>query len=170
MAVEGAVAFAAALDDLLDPSFALAYALLHDQAEAEDAVQEALLRAWNKRRQFHDRGSGPRSWVLTIVANECRDRLRSRWWHVHRYADLVLVDAGATSEDRAVFRADLDRALLRLSRQQRATLILFYQLDLSQEEVAQILGVRIGTVKSRINRAVAALREAMREEDSDGNA
>ncbi|MGH7921431.1 MAG: RNA polymerase sigma factor [Candidatus Dormibacteraceae bacterium] len=170
MAAEEGSAFAVVLEDLIDPSFALAYALLHHEAEAEDAVQDGLLRAWRKRRQFHDRGSGPRPWVLTIVANECRDRLRSRWWHVRRHADLVVVETGAPVDARAVFRADLERALLRLSREQRAALVLFYQLDLSQEEVAQVLGIKVGTVKSRLNRAVAALRKAMGEEDSDANA
>lgn len=162
-----AVLQGAALQDLIAPSLALAYALLRDRTEAEDAVQEALLRAWRKRLQFQDRGSGPRSWILTIVANECRDRLRSRWWHVGRHADLTVIDAERGAESRAVFRVDLERALRQLTPPQHAALLLTYQMDLSQAEIAEILGIRVGTVKSRVNRALTILRAAMQEEQEE---
>lgn len=56
----GAVPVETAFESLLDPAFALAQAMLRDRAEAEDAVQEAFLRAWRKRAQFRDLGAGPR--------------------------------------------------------------------------------------------------------------
>lgn len=169
-ATSDATHFEATLQGLVAPSLALAYALLRDRGEAEDAVQESLLRAWRRRGQFHDRGSGPRPWVLTIVANECRDRLRAPRRRVRSQADFEPVDPELTTETRAVFRADLERALRRLSQEQYAALVLVYQFDLPQDEVARILGIRVGTVKSRLNRAMTTLRGAMQEEQSDGRA
>jgi RNA polymerase sigma-70 factor (ECF subfamily) len=162
-------AFEERLWPLLKPAFTLAQAMLRDRLEAEDVVQDAMLDAWRGRHQFSDRGRGIRPWFLTIVANRCRSRLRSRWWHVWRRPDVELPGSDQF-EGRAVFRADLARALDRLSWGQRATLFLAYELDLPHEEVGRILGIGVGTVKSRVHRAVLRLREAMAEEDSDGNA
>jgi RNA polymerase sigma-70 factor (ECF subfamily) len=156
-------AFEERLWPLLKPAFTLAQAMLRDRLEAEDAGR--LARA----PQFSDRGRGMRPWFLTIVANRCRSRLRSRWWHVWRRPDVELPGSDQF-EGRAVFRADLARALDRLSWGQRATLFLAYELDLPHEEVGRILGIGVGTVKSRVHRAVLRLREAMAEEDSDENA
>jgi RNA polymerase sigma factor (sigma-70 family) len=151
------------LRPLLSPGFRLAQSMLRDPHEAEDAVQEAALNAWRKLHQFEDRGSGLGPWFLGVVANQCRTRLRSRWWQVWRRGD-VEQGARAGHEESTVFRADLARALDRLSSDQCAALYLYYQLDLPQETVARILGIRVGTVKSKLHRAMHRLRAAMDEE------
>lgn len=71
-------------------------------------------------------------------------------------------------EHAADFRIDLERALRRLNRDQRAVLFLFFQLDLPQDEIAAVLGVRVGTVKSRMHRAIAALRAAVGPDETAG--
>src|SRR6266566_984115 len=150
----------AAFDELVGPyvrqAFSLAFGMLHDREAAEDAVQEAALRSWRKLGNLRA-GTEMRPWFLAIVANQCRTMVRGRWWSVLRL-DSPLESAGSAFEDRIVRGADLRAALRKLTIEQREALVLRYYLDLSLEEVAAITGVPVGTVKSRINRALAAMR------------
>ena len=149
-----------AFDQLLGPlvgrAFRLAYGMLHDTQAAEDAVQEAAIRAWRKLRNLRP-GTEMRPWFLAIVANQCRTIARGPWWSVLRLAE---VDRGASHEpeDEIVRGADVRAGLRRLSPEHREVLVLHYYLDLPLEEVAQIAGIPLGTAKSRINRGIAAMR------------
>lgn len=149
-----------AFDELVGPlvnqAFRLAFGMLHDRASSEDAVQEAAVRAWRKLSNLRP-GSPLRPWFLAIVANQCRTTLRSRWWSVIRVDELERSDPTGF-EDRIVRGADLRAALRKLATDQREVLVLRYYLDLPLEEVASITGVPVGTVKSRINRGLAAMR------------
>ncbi len=78
--VPDVAAFESQLRPLLRAAYDLAHAMLRDRQEAEDAVQEALVKAWRAFPGFEDRGGGVRPWFLTIVANQCRSLMRSRWW------------------------------------------------------------------------------------------
>jgi RNA polymerase sigma-70 factor, ECF subfamily len=150
------VAFEQVVEPLLHPGYDLAYAVLRDRQLAEDAVQEAAVRAWRAFGSLRDEGSA-RSWFLKIVLNQCRATMRTRWWRSHLLSDRV--EGHQPGHDTfAELRVDLERAVRVLSRDQRAVLFLAYQLDLPQEEIAGVLGVRLGTVKSRLHRAVARLR------------
>src|SRR2546428_4581430 len=73
--------FEAALRPLIQPAFRLAFGMLHDRQEAEDAVQEASFKAWNRRGNLRP-GSAMRPWYLAIVANQRRSVRRGRWWSV----------------------------------------------------------------------------------------
>jgi RNA polymerase sigma factor (sigma-70 family) len=153
------VAFERVVEPLLHPGFELACAVLRDRQAAEDAVQEAAVRAWRAFATLRDEGSA-RPWFLKIVLNQCRATMRTRWWRSHLLTDRV--DGEVLAQDAGVdLRMDLERALGALTRDQRAVLFLAYQLDLPQEEVARVLGVRLGTVKSRLHRAVARLRTVL---------
>lgn len=149
-----------AFDDLVGPlvgqAFRLAYGMLHDRASAEDAVQEAAVRSWRKLSNLRP-GTPFRPWFLAIVANQCRTAMRARWWSVLR-VEVIEGPESAAFEDRIVRGADLRAALRKLGTDQREVLVLRYYLDLPLEEVAAITGVRVGTVKSRINRGLAAMR------------
>jgi RNA polymerase sigma-70 factor, ECF subfamily len=149
-------AFDGLVGPLVDQGFRLAFGMLHDREAAEDAVQEATVRSWRKLGNLRP-GTDIRPWFLAIVANQCRTVARGRWWSVIRLGGIAR-PAGTGFEDRIVRGADLRAALTKLALDQREVLVLRYYLDLTLEEVASITGVPVGTVKSRINRGLAAMR------------
>ena len=149
-------AFDQLIGPLVDQGFRLAYGMLHDREAAEDAVQEAAVRSWRKLGNVRP-GSEMRPWFLAIVANQCRTTVRGRWWSVLRIEPGT--GAGVAGfEDLVVRGADVRAALRRLAPEHREVLVLRYYLDLPLDEIAVIAGVPIGTVKSRLNRGIAAMR------------
>jgi len=149
-----------AFDQLLGPlvskAFRLAYGMLHDTEAAEDAVQEAAIRAWQKLDHLRP-GTEMRPWFLGIVANQCRTTVRGRWWSVLPLDEMVR-GTGRAMEEEVVRSASVRAALRRLSPEHREVLVLHYYLDLPLEEVAAIARIPVGTAKSRINRGIAAMR------------
>ena len=141
--------------------------------DAEDAVQDAFVKAFTRLPQFDgDQRFGP--WLLAIVANESRNRRRSSG---RRHAvELRLATrpggslAGTPSADPAqavVHADDADRllhAVARLSPRHREVVALRFFADLSETETADALGCAVGTVKSRLSRALVRLRSALSEE------
>jgi RNA polymerase sigma-70 factor (ECF subfamily) len=132
--------------------------MLKDRGAAEDAVQDAALKAWRKLGGFRA-GSELRPWFLAIVANECRSTRRTRWWGVIRLGEFT--PHRVSSEDSSAELIDLDVALDRLPQHQLLALTLYYHLDLPIEEVARVLGCSVGAARVRIHRALAALRPGM---------
>lgn len=147
-------AFEELLGPVLEPAFRLAMTMLNDRTAAEDAVQEAALKAWRKLASFRE-GAPLRPWFLAIVANECRSVRRGRWWQVLRLPDVL---PGRPSIDGLADRVDLDAALEALPRQHLLALTLYYHLDLPIDEVARVLGCSEGAARQRIHRALAVLR------------
>ena len=148
-------AFGRLVAPAVGPGFRLAFGMLQDRAEAEDAVQEAVLKAWRKLGSFRAEADFT-AWFLAIVANQCRTVRRGRWWAVVRHAEppeLPAPDAGSAPADH-----DLRRALSRLDADRRLIVVLHYYLDMGLEDVAAVVGVPVGTVKSRLHRALGALR------------
>ena len=144
--------FSVLIEPLLDPAYRLAAVMLNDRPAAEDAVQEAALKAWRKRDQLRGAASF-RTWFLSIVANECRMAKRTRWWSVVRLPDMERQQG-----DEPEARSDLHAALLRLSPDERLPLVLYFYLDLPLDEVAKTLRVSPSAAKSRIYRAAKRLR------------
>lgn len=148
--------FEDSLERVLDPAFRLAMTMLSDRTAAEDAVQEAALKAWRAQGRF--RPDAPfKPWFLAIVANECRSARRTRWWRVLRLPDLRVDRPAGGLED----RVDLDAALDRLAPHHLLVLSLYYHLDLPVDQVAQVLGCSEGAVRQRLHRALAALRPGL---------
>ena len=152
-------------------AFRTAYLITGSAADAEEAAQDGFLKAHAALGRFR-RGSPFRPWLLTIVANEARNRRRS----ARRRAELALRAAeapppgdAAPSPEAAVVRADERRRLLeavnRLGEDERLVVACRYFLELSEEETAAVIGRPEGTVKSRSARALARLREWMGEAD-----
>jgi RNA polymerase sigma-70 factor (ECF subfamily) len=154
-----ASAFAVLLEPLWDPAYRLAFSMLGSPEAAEDAVQEAALKAWRGVRRLRPDTPGLRAWFLTIVANQCKSMRRGPWWRVVRSPNLPAKAAeGGASPDQHM---DLENALQKLSDDQRLVLALHYYLDLPIEEVAASLGISNSAAKSRVSRAVKALRPAV---------
>jgi RNA polymerase sigma-70 factor (sigma-E family) len=133
-----------------------AYLLTGDSYTAEDLVQTALALAWLAWPRIRE-PAGVDTYVRRILVNTQRS-----FWRRRRVQELLVRDVperdsgiGATSELHQVLWA----ALAELPRQQRATLVLRYYEDLSNSEIADVLGVSAGTVKSNASRALAALRQ-----------
>ena len=145
----------------------LAQSMLRDPAEAQDVVEEALVRAHEAGPRF--RGErGVRTWMLRITANLCRDRLRRRRFTAASLDGPAPIDDPALrfepvagwdeALDQRVLAARLDVAIARLPVDQREAVVLRHRLGLSYEDMCGALGVPLGTIKSRLARALAALR------------
>lgn len=150
----------------------LARSMLRNRAEADDVVADALVRIHRGAPGF--RGErGLKTWTLRIVANLCRDRLRRRKFDGGSIDDLSpIAHAGLRVEpvegwddalDREVVADVLERAIAKLPSDQREVIVLRFRTGLSLAEVADTLGIPEGTVKSRLGRALAALRAEMKE-------
>ena len=151
-------AFEEVLRPVIQPAFRLALAMLGERGAAEDAVQEMALKAWRHRHRIRPELGTVRPWFLAIVANECRMARRERWWSVLRLAEPV--ERGASERDVAGV-IDLRTQLERLAYNDRLLLHLYYALDLPGAEVAQVLGIRAGAVKSRLHRVTRRLRSQL---------
>ena len=148
-------------------AFRTAYLLTGSSADAEDAAQAGFVKAWVALPRFRP-GAPFKPWLLRIVANEAHNRRRS----ASRQASLRLRSAeaersgdAAQSPEAASLGRERREELLAgvngLDERDRDVLTCRYFLDLSEEETAQVLGVRRGTVKSRAARALARLREVV---------
>jgi RNA polymerase sigma factor (sigma-70 family) len=151
-------AFDALIGPLVEPGYRLAVSMLENREEAEDAVQEATIKAWRNLHQLKD-ADVARSWFFTIVANQCRSVRRGRWWSVVKLAAPEQAKSGP--EDEAVRRTDLQRAMRTLGPDDRLALYLRYYLDMPLNEVATVLGISETAAKSRIHRAAQGLKPAV---------
>jgi RNA polymerase sigma-70 factor (ECF subfamily) len=144
----------------VDRLFGTACLILRDRDRAEDAVQEALVRAWRDLPTLRDVDRFP-AWLRRLLVRACADVGRTE----RRFtADVRAISLEPTISDTSAALADrdeLERALRRLTLEQRTLLVLRYHLDLSLDELAETLDVPVGTVKSRLHYATDALRAAL---------
>ena len=164
------------IEDHQSQAYNLARRLLSDWALAEDAVQESFVSGYRAFGQF--RGENLKAWVMRIVANSCRDMMRSR-----RARPTVALDPTPTDSDdptpsavdipseqespedhaeRNELRQTIESGLASLSEERRTAVLLVDVLGFSYEEAAQIMDCSLGTVKSRISRARGELRDYLR--------
>ncbi|TMC32991.1 MAG: RNA polymerase sigma factor [Chloroflexi bacterium] len=153
-------AFDALVGPLIEPAFKLAVVVLRDPNEAQDAVQEATVKAWRSLGRLRDE-TAVRQWFFAIVANQCRSMRRTRWWSVVRVESIVSREQGLHEQEDE--RLDLGRELSRLPATDRAVIFLFFYLDLPLNEVAKVLRISPQAAKSRVHRAVTRLRLGMVE-------
>lgn len=145
-------------------AFRTAYLLTGSSTEAEEAAQAGFVKAWSALPRFRQ-GAEFRPWLLRIVANEAHNRRRSasRREALSRRAAIEDASGDAVPSPEAVALGEERRRLLldavnRLDERDRDVLACRYFLELSEQETAEVLGVRRGTVKSRTARALERLR------------
>lgn len=157
-------AFAALIGASANRLYALASLILRDTDRAQDATQEAVVRAWRELPRLRDPGRFE-AWLRRMVVNACYDEGR----RTQRRAEVSLIHVvdhhTADPTTRFVESDRVDRAFRRLPLDQRSTLVLQHQFGLSHVEIAETLGIPIGTVKSRIRYGTTAMRAALEADD-----
>ena len=154
-------AFAGLLARSADRLYAIAFLMLRERANAEDAVQDACLKAWRDLPGLRDPDRYD-AWIRRILVRACVDQLRRRRRRPTE-VPLLPIHAPSTSDPgRLVADADeLGRAFAQLSAEHRAVVVLSHFDDLTAPEIASILGIPVGTVKSRLHHALRVLRGAI---------
>lgn len=164
---------AAAFNELISHhqglAYSLAYRTLQDEAAALDALQDSFLKAYRALHQFH--GGSFKSWLMRIVVNTCYDVLRSSR---HRLTDSLddlpvdedhavqLVDPGASPQDyveQVELNGWIEAGIKALPDDQRLVLVLCDVHGYTYDEIAEVVGLPMGTVKSRLSRARGRLRD-----------
>ena len=139
-----------------DTLYRAALAILGDAHEAEDAVQDAFLRWWERAPDFPD-AARERAWLLKVTVNGCKSRLRAPWRR--RTAPLLDTYPADGPEERETLEA-----VQALPAADRAVVHLYYYEGYRTAEIAAMTGLREGTVRSRLSRARARLRELLKGE------
>lgn len=146
----------------VDAAYRLAWAILQDDVDADDATQDAFGQAWRARRSLRDPDCFD-AWFGRILVNVCRERLRQRARQRVRPLtptdDLPVADASG----HVSARDEIGRAVARLDPDHRIVVILRFWADLTVEDIAQRVGIAEGTVKSRLHHSMQLLRTALEE-------
>jgi RNA polymerase sigma-70 factor (ECF subfamily) len=155
-------AFGALVREVGDRCIYIAHRILRDTDLAQDAVQVALVQVWRELPALRDLDRFE-AWLHRILVNACYAEVR-RGRHAAKNVVLLETDA-PTADDAGILsfhdRDQLDRGFRRLPPEQRAVLVFHHALGMTVPEVAEHLGIPLGTAKSRISYATAAIRAAL---------
>jgi RNA polymerase sigma-70 factor (ECF subfamily) len=160
-------------DRLARQAFGLAYRILGDGPAAEDVVQEAFLTVWRQADRIDVARGKLSSFVLTLVHHKAIDAVRARRGQVARQVSVDVADiekAGADVSERvmqSLNRDEVRSALAAVPDDQRRTIEMAYYEGLTHVEIAEALGLPLGTVKSRLRLGLEKMRSALRAESSD---
>ncbi len=169
-------AFAELVYAYQDSVYNLCYRMLSERTEAEDAAQEAFLRAYLNLQRY-DPARSFKTWLLTIASNHCIDRLRRRrlkWLSIEDdpLPNLTLSSDEPEPEDETVLReqsAEIQTILSTLNPDYRAAVILRYWYDYSYSEIADILDTTESAIKSRLFRARQLLSDKLGPRTTPGS-
>lgn len=160
-------AFAALFEQYKNLVYRTAYLMLEESTDAEDALQEIFVQIYKSLSGFDPRKATFTTWLYRVTFNYCLNRRRKK----HPFTlPLEEISPALKSEFPGAQLADeelLQQAIGKLTDRQRAVVILRYFWDLPYAEIAQILDVPLGTVKSRLDLALKTLRKVIEEQESD---
>jgi len=163
-------AFAALFQKYKNLVYKTAYLMLGDADEAEDVLQEVFIQVHKSLHTFQPTKGAFTTWLHRVTVNRCLNRRRKR-----RFSFLSLDESSPSSvtsrwpssESRTVEEEAVRQAVSRLSEKQQAVVILRYYWELAYSEIAYILDIPLGTVKSRLNLALRTLRKELERETGD---
>jgi RNA polymerase sigma-70 factor (ECF subfamily) len=160
-------AFAALYDDLAGPVYGMVLRVLRDPAQSEEVTQEVLVEVWRQASRYAPERGSVRSWVLTTAHRRAVDRVRAAQASTDREQRVGRADAGRPYDEvvEAVERRldveQVRRALSVLTDLQREAVTLAYYGGYTHREVAELLDVPLGTVKTRLRDGLIRLRDEM---------
>lgn len=143
--------------------YRIAWSYLGNEQDVQDAVQDALFKAWEKRKSLRDQAQF-RAWLARILTNQCKNLLRrQKRWSFYPLADELLKPQPDPE------RAEIWEALDRLKPQQRVAVMLYYVDGYPLKEIAQLLGQPEGTMKTRLRAARKQLQKILLVEWEESN-
>lgn len=159
-------AFAALVDQHAPACLRFATRMLGNRDDAEDATQEAIVRAYRALAVYDGRATF-RAWLFAILVNRCRSMLttrarRERWF---RTDEAAVASATVSADLNAELRIELTRALATLPAEQREAFLLKHVEQLEYTEIAAVTGVGVSALKMRVQRACTRLKEVLQEYD-----
>ena len=142
----------------------LCYLYLHDQAMAEDAVQETFLKVYRSLKDFRGEAS-EKTYLTRIAINTCKDMLRSAWFH-HVDRRVTPEELPSRRETDPAYR-EVAAAVMNLPRKLREVILLYYYRGLTMEEIAEVLEISQPAVSGRLKRAREKLKAELKGESID---
>lgn len=160
-------AFSALFENYKNLVYRIAYLTLGNSADAEDILQEVFLQVHRSLANYDSTRSAFATWLNRITVNKCLNSRRRRRFFIQSLEELPddVIGEPIISEEQCVEIELLKSALNRLSKKLRVVLILRHFLDLSYAEIAEILNLPLGTVKSRLNLALRTLHKELKHDD-----
>ncbi len=160
-------AFAALFEQYKNLVYKTAYLMLGDRNEAEDALQEVFVQVYKSLDRYDPARAVFSTWLYRLTINHCSNRRRSRRRLTLPWDDeLAAVVKVEFPSMRLAEEEAMQQAIQGLSSKQRAVIILRYFWDLPYAEIAEVLDLPLGTVKSRINLALRTLRQILEKQES----
>lgn len=153
----------------VDKLYAVARLILRDPERAEDATQEAILLCWRDIAGLRDPDRFE-PWMRRVLVNACYREARRDRDRRHIESQVMVIDPACTDASRQVADRDqLERGFRRLEPEQRALIVLHHHLGMPYHEIAEVLRLPVGTVKSRLHRSTQALRAWLDADARDGH-
>jgi RNA polymerase sigma-70 factor, ECF subfamily len=156
--------------------YRLCFLVMRNEQDAEDMTQETFIRAFRALPKFEVReGKNFEGWLYRIAVNACRSRMRRRWYQVLPWPDPApqMVSEPGEQPDRVLMEGEARQEMLSaidsLGEKHRLVVILRYYSGLSNEEIAEVLSIPSGTVRSRLHVARKRLKKLLKEQEKKAN-
>lgn len=169
MRLDDVAAYRALVERHIDRAFAVAMRIVKNQADAEDVTQDAFVKAWLNRAQWDSGRAKFSTWLYRVIVNRSIDKQRlvkTEWLDDVPEPAADLADAVTVIHRQRVY-GRLEDALQRLPPQQKVALVLSYYQDMSNAEVAEVMGVTVGAVESLLKRGRKRLRELLHRSEGE---